>query len=103
MTLREEAATLQVRQSLTHDLTQVYYSHSNCTDKCCLILAGSSQAVLQWQTAGLEKKLDTILLSMGGVGLLEPHTDLPQDSDIKAAGLTVTVCLFFHGIVVIGE
>lgn len=101
MTLREEAATLQVRRSLP-TLSQIYYSHSNCTHKCCLILAGCSQAVMQWQTAGLEKKLDTILLSMGGLGLLEQHADLPLDSNIRAPG-PYTLYLSFHGIVVICE
>ncbi|XP_026216961.1 spindle and centriole-associated protein 1 isoform X2 [Anabas testudineus] len=45
----------------------------------------SLQAALQWQTAELEKKLDTIVLLMGGLGLLEAHTDPAQDSGIKAA------------------
>ncbi|XP_059183084.1 spindle and centriole-associated protein 1 [Centropristis striata] len=43
------------------------------------------QAELQHRTVELEQKLDTVVLVMGGLGLLEAHTDLPQDSNVKAA------------------
>ncbi|XP_044031645.1 spindle and centriole-associated protein 1 [Siniperca chuatsi] len=47
--------------------------------------AAALQAGLQQQTAELEQKLDTVVLVMGGLGLLEAHVDPPQDSDVKAA------------------
>uniref|UniRef100_A0A4W6DKY4 Spindle and centriole-associated protein 1 n=1 Tax=Lates calcarifer TaxID=8187 RepID=A0A4W6DKY4_LATCA len=43
------------------------------------------QAGLQQQTAELEQKLDTLVLVVGGLGLLEAHTDPLQESDVKAA------------------
>ncbi|KAE8279870.1 Spindle and centriole-associated protein 1 Coiled-coil domain-containing protein 52 [Larimichthys crocea] len=48
--------------------------------------AAALQAGLQQQTAELEQKLDTVVLVMGGLGLLEAYTDPHQDSDVKAAG-----------------
>ncbi|XP_051267181.1 spindle and centriole-associated protein 1 isoform X2 [Dicentrarchus labrax] len=47
--------------------------------------AAALQAGLQQQTAELEHKLDTVVLVMGGLGLLEAHIDPPQDVDVKAA------------------
>ncbi|XP_035510850.1 spindle and centriole-associated protein 1 [Morone saxatilis] len=47
--------------------------------------AAALQAGLQLQTAELEQKLDTVVLVMGGLGLLEAHIDPPQDIDVKAA------------------
>ncbi|XP_042366474.1 spindle and centriole-associated protein 1 isoform X2 [Plectropomus leopardus] len=47
--------------------------------------AAALQAELQQRTAELEQKLDTVVLVMGGLGLLEAHTDIPQESDVKAA------------------
>ncbi|XP_026148669.1 spindle and centriole-associated protein 1 isoform X2 [Mastacembelus armatus] len=47
--------------------------------------ATTLQEVLQQQTAELEQKLDTVVLVMGGLGLLEEHTDPSQDSNVKAA------------------
>ncbi|XP_045923326.1 spindle and centriole-associated protein 1 isoform X2 [Micropterus dolomieu] len=43
------------------------------------------QAGLQQQKAELEQKLDTVLLVMGGLGLLEAHIEPHQDGDINAA------------------
>ncbi|GAA6217312.1 spindle and centriole-associated protein 1 [Lates japonicus] len=43
------------------------------------------QTGLQQQTAELEQKLDTLVLVVGGLGLLEAHTDPLQESDVKAA------------------
>uniref|UniRef100_A0A3Q3KNW3 Spindle and centriole-associated protein 1 n=1 Tax=Monopterus albus TaxID=43700 RepID=A0A3Q3KNW3_MONAL len=57
--------------------------------------AATLQAVLQQQIAELEQKLDTVVLALGGFGLLEGHTDTPQDSDVEAAGpysLCLSVC-----------
>ncbi|TKS87733.1 Spindle and centriole-associated protein 1 [Collichthys lucidus] len=48
--------------------------------------AAALQAGLQQQTAELEQKLDTVVLVMGGLGLLEAYADPHQDSDVKAAG-----------------
>lgn len=39
---------------------------------------------------------------MGGLGLLEPHTDLPQGSDIKTAGEYI-LCLSFYEVVLTAE
>ncbi|KAI3355268.1 hypothetical protein L3Q82_018122 [Scortum barcoo] len=47
--------------------------------------ATALQTGLQQQTAELEQKLDTVVLVMGGLGLLEPQMDPPQNSDVKAA------------------
>lgn len=59
-----------------------------------MFLSGSSQAGLQQQTAELEQKLDTVVLVMGGLGLLEAYADPHQDSDVKAAGSnSVCVCI----------
>lgn len=92
MTLREEAVALQVRQSFPHGLTLVYSPDSSCTDKSCFFISGSSQAGLQQQTAELEQNLNTVVLVMGGLGLLEAHIDPPQDPDVKPAGL-YSVCM----------
>ncbi|XP_049420954.1 spindle and centriole-associated protein 1 isoform X1 [Epinephelus fuscoguttatus] len=48
--------------------------------------AAALQAGLQQRTAELEQKLDTVVLVMGGLGLLEAHADPPQGPDIKAPG-----------------
>ncbi|KAA8580759.1 spindle and centriole-associated protein 1 isoform X1 [Etheostoma spectabile] len=42
--------------------------------------AAALQAELQQQTAELEQKLDTVVLVMGGLGLLEAHIDPPQEA-----------------------
>lgn len=100
MTLREEAAALQVRRSLPHGLSLVCKPDSNCTDKSCFPLFGSSKAGLQQQTAELEQKLDTVVLVMGGLGLLEAHEDSYQSADDKAAGslsVCVYMCVSFYG------
>ncbi|XP_035475690.2 spindle and centriole-associated protein 1 [Scophthalmus maximus] len=47
--------------------------------------AAALQAGLQQRTAELEQKMDAVLLLIGGLGLLEPHTHPPQASDVKAA------------------
>ncbi|KAM9337452.1 spindle and centriole-associated protein 1 [Symphorus nematophorus] len=47
--------------------------------------AAALQAGLKRQTAELEQKVDTVVLLMGGLGLLEAHVDPHQDSDVKAA------------------
>ncbi|XP_070784482.1 spindle and centriole-associated protein 1 [Enoplosus armatus] len=47
--------------------------------------AAALQVGLQQQTAELEQKLDTVVLVMGGLGLLEAHMDPHSDSDVKAA------------------
>ncbi|XP_074478334.1 spindle and centriole-associated protein 1 [Sebastes fasciatus] len=47
--------------------------------------ATALQAGLQQRTTELEQKLDTVVLVMGGLGLLEEHVDPPRDSDVKAA------------------
>ncbi|XP_070709139.1 spindle and centriole-associated protein 1 isoform X2 [Pempheris klunzingeri] len=47
--------------------------------------AAALQAGLQQRTAELEQKLDTVVLVMGELGLLEAHTGPPQDTDVKAA------------------
>ncbi|XP_068588395.1 spindle and centriole-associated protein 1 [Cebidichthys violaceus] len=47
--------------------------------------AAALQAGLQLQTAELEQKLDTVVLLMGGLGLLEAHIDPTKESDAKAA------------------
>ncbi|KAK2886496.1 spindle and centriole-associated protein 1 isoform X1 [Channa argus] len=44
--------------------------------------AATLQTLLQRQTTEMEQKLDTIVLLMGGLGLLEAQT---QESDVKAA------------------
>ncbi|XP_041824997.1 spindle and centriole-associated protein 1 [Melanotaenia boesemani] len=43
------------------------------------------QAGLQQRTAELEQRLDTVVLVMGGLGLLGEQTSLPQDFDARAA------------------
>lgn len=86
MTLREEVAAMQVRRSLPPGLALVYRSDSNYIEESCFFLFGSSQARLQQQTAELEQKFDTVVLMMGGLGILEAHGDPHQDSDVKAAG-----------------
>ncbi|XP_070842605.1 spindle and centriole-associated protein 1 isoform X1 [Chaetodon trifascialis] len=47
--------------------------------------ASTLQARLQQQTAEVEQKLDTVVLAMGGLGLLEAHIEPNQGSDVKAA------------------
>ncbi|KAM6907940.1 spindle and centriole-associated protein 1 [Lycodopsis pacificus] len=47
--------------------------------------AAALQAESQQRTAELEQKLDSVVLLMGGLGLLEAHIDPPQESDAKAA------------------
>ncbi|XP_068438059.1 spindle and centriole-associated protein 1 isoform X2 [Clinocottus analis] len=47
--------------------------------------AAALQDGLQQRTAQVEQKLDTVVLLMGGLGLLEAHIDPPQDSDPRAA------------------
>ncbi|XP_041817540.1 spindle and centriole-associated protein 1 [Chelmon rostratus] len=47
--------------------------------------ATALQARLQQQTAELEQKLDTVVLAMGGLGLLEAHIEPYQGFDVKAA------------------
>nr|XP_046226613.1 spindle and centriole-associated protein 1 [Scatophagus argus] len=47
--------------------------------------ATALQVGLQQQTAEFEQKLDTVVLVMGGLGLLEADTDPHRDSDVKAA------------------
>lgn len=47
----------------------------------------SSQARLQQQTAEVEQKLDTVVMVMGGLGLLEIQDDRHQEPNFKAAGL----------------
>ncbi|XP_023129143.2 spindle and centriole-associated protein 1 [Amphiprion ocellaris] len=47
--------------------------------------AAALQAGLQQRTAELEQKLDTVVLVMGGLGLLGEHSSQPQDSDVQAA------------------
>lgn len=49
-------------------------------------LLGGSQAGLQQQTGELEQKLDTMMLLMGGLGLLETDAHPHQDTGVKAAG-----------------
>ncbi|KAM6970930.1 spindle and centriole-associated protein 1 isoform 2-T2 [Tautogolabrus adspersus] len=49
--------------------------------------AATLQAGLLQQTAELEQKLDTVLLVIGGLGLLEAHMDPPEDSRVKASAL----------------
>ncbi len=94
MTLREEAAALQARQSLPHEFTLVYSPDFSWVYKSCFCPSGSSQAGLQQRTAELEQKLDTVVLVMGGLGLLEAHIDPHQDSDVQAAGsLILCVCV----------
>ncbi|XP_041669534.1 spindle and centriole-associated protein 1 [Cheilinus undulatus] len=44
------------------------------------------QAGLLQRTAELEQKVDTVVLVMGELGLLEAHTDPSRDSSVKAAG-----------------
>ncbi|XP_040023322.2 spindle and centriole-associated protein 1 isoform X2 [Gasterosteus aculeatus] len=48
--------------------------------------AAALQSGLQQRTTELEEKLDTVVLLMGGLGLLEAPVDPPQDSDSRAAG-----------------
>ncbi|TNN88848.1 Spindle and centriole-associated protein 1 [Liparis tanakae] len=52
--------------------------------------AAALQEGLQQRTAEVEQKLDTVVLLMGGLGLLEAHIEPPQDSDAKAACSYVT-------------
>ncbi|KAK2859487.1 hypothetical protein Q5P01_004107 [Channa striata] len=47
--------------------------------------ATTLQTLLQRQTAEMEQKLDSVLLVMGGLGLLETHNNKPQESDVNAA------------------
>ncbi|KAM8731483.1 spindle and centriole-associated protein 1 [Acanthopagrus schlegelii] len=47
--------------------------------------AAALQAGFQQQTAEMEQKLDTVVLVMGGLGLLEAHEDSYQNADDKAA------------------
>ncbi|KAL6097827.1 spice1 [Pungitius sinensis] len=47
--------------------------------------AAALQSGLQQRTTELEQKLDTVVLLMGGLGLLEAPVDLPRDSDFRAA------------------
>ncbi|XP_040921836.1 spindle and centriole-associated protein 1 isoform X2 [Toxotes jaculatrix] len=47
--------------------------------------ATALQAGLQQRTTELEQKLDAVVLVIGGLGLLEAHTDPPEQSDVKAA------------------
>ncbi|XP_034428020.1 spindle and centriole-associated protein 1 [Hippoglossus hippoglossus] len=47
--------------------------------------AAALQAGLLQRTTELEQKLDAVVLLIGGLGLLEAHTDPPRDSDVKAA------------------
>ncbi|XP_020500719.2 spindle and centriole-associated protein 1 [Labrus bergylta] len=49
--------------------------------------AATLQAGLLQRTSELEQKLDTVLLVIGGLGLLEAHMDPPQDSRVKASAL----------------
>ena len=60
---------------------------SNRTYKSFFNFIGvSSQAGLLQRTTELEQKLDAVVLLIGGLGLLEAHTDPPRDSEVKAAG-----------------
>lgn len=102
MTLREDAASLQVRQSLLVVLTPVYYHNFKSLYESCLFPVGWSQAVVQKQTAELEQKLDTVMLVMAGLGLLETHTDPIQDCDFEAGG-PHSFCLCFYGYMIIGK
>ncbi|XP_008298955.1 spindle and centriole-associated protein 1 [Stegastes partitus] len=47
--------------------------------------AAALQAGLQQRTAELEQKLDSVVLVMGGLGLLGEHISPHQDSDVHAA------------------
>ncbi|XP_060950125.1 spindle and centriole-associated protein 1 [Limanda limanda] len=47
--------------------------------------AAALQAGLLQRTTELEQKLDAVVLLIGGLGLLEAHTDPPRDPDVKAA------------------
>ncbi|XP_062415301.1 spindle and centriole-associated protein 1 isoform X4 [Pungitius pungitius] len=47
--------------------------------------AAALQSGLQQRTTELEQKLDTVVLLMGGLGLLEAPVDPPRDSDSRAA------------------
>ncbi|XP_034416507.1 spindle and centriole-associated protein 1 isoform X2 [Cyclopterus lumpus] len=49
--------------------------------------AAALQDGLQQRTAEVEQKLDSVVLLMAGLGLLEAHLDPPQDSDAKAAAV----------------
>ncbi|XP_058495674.1 spindle and centriole-associated protein 1 isoform X1 [Solea solea] len=46
--------------------------------------AGVLQAGLQQRITELEDKLDAVMLFIGGLGLLEAQTNIPQNSDVKA-------------------
>uniref|UniRef100_A0A3P9KXC0 Spindle and centriole-associated protein 1 n=1 Tax=Oryzias latipes TaxID=8090 RepID=A0A3P9KXC0_ORYLA len=73
MALREEAAAVQVQPfiNLVNSSMQVLFFHFYIS--CFLLRA--SQADLQRRTAELEQKLDTVVLVMGGLGLLgEPSS-----------------------------
>ncbi|XP_030612713.1 spindle and centriole-associated protein 1 isoform X2 [Archocentrus centrarchus] len=48
--------------------------------------AAALQAGLQQRTADLEQKLDTVVLAMGGLGLLGERSSPPPHSECKAAG-----------------
>ncbi|KAK5849676.1 hypothetical protein PBY51_013990 [Eleginops maclovinus] len=50
--------------------------------------AAALQAGLQQRTEELEQKLDTVVLVMGGLGLLEAHVDPPQDPHVIGSSLT---------------
>ncbi|KAL3972857.1 nuclear respiratory factor 1 [Sarotherodon galilaeus] len=49
--------------------------------------ATALQAGLQQRTAELERKLDTVVLAMGGLGLLSEHSGQTPHSEVKVAGL----------------
>ncbi|XP_069559702.1 spindle and centriole-associated protein 1 isoform X2 [Brachyistius frenatus] len=48
--------------------------------------AAALRAGFQQRTAELEQKLDSVVLVMGGLGLLGERMSVPQDSDVGAAG-----------------
>ncbi|XP_035765272.1 spindle and centriole-associated protein 1 [Neolamprologus brichardi] len=48
--------------------------------------ATALQAGLQQRTAELERKLDTVVLAMGGLGLLSEHSGQTPHSEVKVAG-----------------
>ena len=99
LTLREESAALQVRIEITHTVslyitcTLRMASKANscffislCAMKRSLIVI-SLQAGLQQRACDLEQRLDTVVLVLGGLGVLGGDGDYePQETGSIATG-----------------
>lgn len=88
MSLREEAAALQVGGGAARSMTL-------CVIQDPTFWCIWSQASLQQQSTELEQKLDMVVLAMGGLAQPDTHVEPHQGSDVRITGsLATSVSVF---------